>query len=464
MHRVRALVTGLLVGTLIIIGALSLSVSAVAAQEPPSVGDTASVVNEEGTPVGSITVTEVTDPFTDFSPDYPAEPGSRYVVASVAFDADAGGRFDIAPWTIVLQDDAGFLWNQASLILPDDALVPELSSQTLAPGSRVTGLVGFVVPEDRAPARIFYQPESSRLVPLVDLLGEPGPVVGDVIPIPDSEGGIGSVMVSEVVDPFEDVDPTQTPPEDTRFALVTLVYENTSDGRFSIEPYGLLLQDANGDLWTATSVSRPEETRIIPDLTSAQLAPGDRLSGAVVFAVPVGVPLTGIYGSPVSGQFLQLADLGAAAGQATEQPVTEEDEAAAEETPASAATDGDCAELEQWLAATRERIEQAAEMSVEDATLEDPDAMAEHVADYAALADAQLAEAVPAEAVAANKALAATFNAYSSSIQQILEADDPDKDTALELTEGMNTFNAAGERIRSIEDELARIAGECGLT
>ena len=73
------------------------------------------------------------DPFTEFDPAYPPEEGARYVALNVAFDADAGGRFDIAPWTIVLQDDAGFLWNQSSIVLPDDALMPELSSQTLAP-------------------------------------------------------------------------------------------------------------------------------------------------------------------------------------------------------------------------------------------------------------------------------------------------------------------------------------------
>jgi hypothetical protein len=464
MRRIRALFTGLLVAMFLINGVPSMMPTAVAAQESPSVGDTIAVTNEEGTPVGSITVTEVVDPFTEFSPDYPAESGSRYVVASVAFDADAGQRFDIAPWTVALQDDAGFLWNQASLVLPDDALVPQLSGQTLGPGSRVTGLVGFVLPEDRVPARIFYQPESSRIIPLADLLGEPAPAVGDVIPLPDSEGGTGSVMVSEVIDPFEDIDPTQTPPEGTRFVLVTLVYENTSDGRFSIEPYGLLLRDTNGDLWTATSVSRPEETRIVPDLTGAQLAPGDRLSGAVVFAVPVGVGVSGVYDSPVSGQFVQLAELGEGAGAATAEPVAEEGDAGTPDEAAISSTDGACADLDAWLVATRGRIQQAAEMSLEDATLEDPDSMAEHVQAYAALADAQRAEAAPAEAAAVNKALAATFNAYSSSIQQILEADDPEKDTALELTEGMNTFNAAGERIRSIEDELARIAGECGLT
>ena len=114
--------------------------------------------------------------------------------------------------------------------------------------------------------------------------------------------------------------------------------------------------------------------------------------------------------------------------------------------------------------ATRERIGRAGEMSLEDATLEDLESLAEHVDEYAALAEAQLADQAPPEADAVGKALVATFQAYSDSIDQILGANDPGKDVALELTEGMNTFNDAGSRLHEIEEELARIAGECGLT
>src|SRR5215212_8495103 len=123
---------------------------AVAAQDE---GTAVPVTDEEGNAVGSITVTEVVDRFTDFDPAYAPEEGGRYVAVNVAFDADAGNRFEISPYTIVLQDDAGFLWTQAGLPLAEDALVPELSGQTLGPGSRVTGVVGFQIPEGTEPAR-----------------------------------------------------------------------------------------------------------------------------------------------------------------------------------------------------------------------------------------------------------------------------------------------------------------------
>ena len=339
MRHVRALLALFFACTLLISGFPLGGASQVAAQNE---GAAVQVTDEEGTAVGSITVNEVVDPFTDFDPAYPPEEGGRYVAVTVAFDADAGNRFEIAPYTIVLQDDAGFLWTQASMYLAEDALIPELSGQTLGPGSRVTGVVGFQIPEGREPARVLYQPESSRVIPLLNLTGEESPALGETVSIVDSEGGTGSVTVTDVVDPFEDVDPGQTPPEDGRFVMVTLAYENTSDGRFFVEPYGLLLRDENGNLWSATSVTRLEETELVPDITSAQLAPGDRLSGAVVFVVPEGVGPAGIYTSPVSGQFLQLADLESGsndeAGAATD---TTNDESAG--TAAASTAAGACA-------------------------------------------------------------------------------------------------------------------------
>lgn len=439
--------------------------STIRAQEPSGIGVPLPVANEEGVPVGSVTVAEIIDPFTEFNPDYPPEAGFRFVVANVAFDADAGQRFDIQPWTIVLQDDAGFLWNQASLVLPSDAQVPVLSSETLSPGSRITGAVGFVMPEERTPARIFYQPVSSRIVPLVDLHGAPAPVVGDDVPLPDSLGGIGSVRVTGIVDPQDDLDPIQVAPAETRFVQVMLVFENPSDGSFFIEPYGLLLRDANGDLWYSSNVTRIADTKIIPDITGAQLGPGDRLSAAVSFAVPEGVDVTGLYATPVSGQLVQLADFQGAeqGGMATPEVAAEGAEEMKPETAAAEVAVDPCAALETWLVATRVRIARAGEMSVEDATLADLEALEGHAAEFAALASEQLAEATPDAALAVNKALAATLNAYGGALRQILDAEEPGKDTDAEVTEGMNTFNAAGARIRAIEVELAALAQECGL-
>src|SRR5829696_7508246 len=42
-------------------------------------GDAVPVTDEEGAAVGSITVSNVVDPFTELDPAYPADEGARYV-------------------------------------------------------------------------------------------------------------------------------------------------------------------------------------------------------------------------------------------------------------------------------------------------------------------------------------------------------------------------------------------------
>jgi hypothetical protein len=132
-----------------------------------------------------------------------------------------------------------------------------------------------------------------------------------------------------------------------------------------------------------------------------------------------------------------------------------------DEAASASSTDNACQVLDQWLSNARERIRLASEMSLEDATLEDLDSLAEHAVAYVELAEDQLADVAPPEADAAGKALVATLQAYSGAIEQILGANEPGKDMTLELVEGMNTFNAAGSRIREIEEELVRIAERC---
>lgn len=451
-------------------------------------GTPMTVPGADGAPIGSITITDVTDPFTDFNPDYPPEAGTRYVMVNVAFEADTGQRFDIDPWSIVLQDDAGFLWTQASVTLPDDALIPPLYSQTLAPGSRINGAIGFKIPDGREPARVLYQPQSSQFRVLVDLLGQPVPVLGEAVPITDAAGGMGAVTVIAINDPQSDLDPSQAPPEGGRFVQAILTYENSSDGAFTIEPYGLLLQDANGNLWYSTYVTRSNPPQTIPDMASVDLAPGDRLTGSITFGVPAGVPVTGLFAAPVSGQLVQLVQLNAVEapgssqtapsassiatpmaieGAKAEAPATEavaEAPSASTESevaPTEVATD-ECAAIAAWSVATRTRLERASELNAQDVALEDPETLANHAAEYGELALAQSSEPIPPEAQAVNKALVATLNAHQAAIEGLLNADESTDDADEAVSETLATLSAAGTRLAQIDAQRANVEVSCG--
>ncbi|HEU5434328.1 MAG TPA: hypothetical protein VFU81_21830 [Thermomicrobiales bacterium] len=268
-----------------------------AAWRAPS-GPPIPLVNADGAATGTVAVAAVTDPFTDFDPSQPPEAGKHYVALTVVFDANAGKKLDVDPYSIVVQDAAGALWQPSYLPLPNSAPVPQLTRQSLGPGSRISALLGFLVPDGTKLSRVWYKSDSVHLFPLADLVVQTPPAVGQAASITDANAAVGSVTVAAVDDPFAGYDPASPPAAGTRFVLLTLVYDNPGSGRFDVEPYGLVVRDAQGRLWSQTGISRPSDTVVVPDLTSRPLAPGDRISGAIGFALPDGVALDALYWQP----------------------------------------------------------------------------------------------------------------------------------------------------------------------
>ena len=59
-------------------------------------------------------------------------------------------------------------------VRPAGETLPDLESQKLAPGDRISGVVGFAIPQDAVVASIEYNPEYQRLVTLADMSGAGG--------------------------------------------------------------------------------------------------------------------------------------------------------------------------------------------------------------------------------------------------------------------------------------------------
>ena len=72
----------------LLIGGLPLTPAQAQDEGTTGVGTAMAVPGPDGAPVGSITITDVIDPFPDYNPDYPPEAGIRYVMVNVVFDAD----------------------------------------------------------------------------------------------------------------------------------------------------------------------------------------------------------------------------------------------------------------------------------------------------------------------------------------------------------------------------------------
>jgi uncharacterized protein DUF4352 len=454
-----------LIVTLVVASSISLIESGrVAAQAATPRGRAIPVVDADGASTGTVAVADVADPFSGFDPSQPPEAGKHYVALQAVYDAKEGKRLDVDPAAIVLQGASGDLWQPAYLPLPESSPMPQLTGQSLGPGSRITGLIGYVVPDGAPLARVWYRPDSDHLFPLANLAAPAPPAVGQPVVVADANGHQGTVTVASVDDPFEGFDPSSPPEAGSRFVLLTLVYENTGSYRFDVEPYGLTIRDAHGRLWQSVSVNRPSDQVVVPDLSSRQLAPGDRISGAVGFAVPEAVALDGLYWQPDSNRLIELASFAAAAATPTAPtpPATPiAGPGGSNATPASADA---CAGMAAWLDATRNRIQQAAAMSLEDATLSDPAALAAHQRAYADLAAAQLAQTVPPGAQAVNHALVATLQAYSQSVETLAAEPTPGAGPNADTTDAIDTFNAAGQRLTAVERQLPTVAGACGLS
>jgi len=341
----RTTVVGLLVALLMAPG---LMVGVVAQDGAPLLGSPVAYVGADGVELGTITVTDVLDPFTGFPEGSAPEPGSKYVVVHLTFEGSLEGGFEVLYYRVWAHDTSGVLWEPGFPAVPDVYPVGELSSGEIGPGDRVSGYVGYVVPDDVSVDEVFFSPEDGVFLTVADVLASETPVVGTPVTMAGtSEGSVGVGTVKAVDDPYKGYDKDRPPVDGARFVMATISFESTGDSPFAVEPQGVVLRDVNGSLWARFDVT-PAKKPKIPELAGVDLAAGNVKTGRVSYQVPANVALEGLYYQS-GGRFFQLADL--AAG-----------------TPAAAT---DCQGVEAWLTATLERLDRATEMSLEDAAFED---------------------------------------------------------------------------------------------
>lgn len=265
-------------------------------------------IDSTGVTHGTLTIRSIADPYTEFDPNYPPGEGQKYVLLDVLFEAAADEPFWADPYAIVLQDTAGYLRSLGSVPRVQPVKLPDFQSQTLGPGDRLSGAIGYVVPATSTIAEILYAPESERIITAKSIAtAEPRPV-GTEVEVVDSAGVVhGTAMVRQFQDPYAG-DPTRPPAEGTRYVLATVVFQAAIDQQLAFDPYQIVLQDKNGFLIRPSGVPRPAED-VVPDLQGQTLAPDDRSSGYVGYNVPADTEISAILWSPENGRLVKLADI-----------------------------------------------------------------------------------------------------------------------------------------------------------
>jgi hypothetical protein len=302
------------------------------AQTPVASDEPVVVTSVDGDELGTVAVEGVEDPFEGYMEGYEPEEGARFVMVTAAFEATGEATFDAYPYGFVLRDADGVHWSSTSIVR-EEAIPPDLQSQTLSPGNRISGVVGFQVPEDSEITDVYYQPESTRLIHVLALEERAGPALGDEVTYTSlqTEGAEGIAIVDDLEDPFEDLAEGYEPAEDSRYVVMTVSFESTGTGVLDADPYDLILRDTDGFLWSFTTVAREEGG--LPELQAQLMSPGNRISGVVAFQVPEDAELAQLYWQPESGHLVELADF-EAEGDGTDAGVKKIPGAADPATPA----------------------------------------------------------------------------------------------------------------------------------
>jgi hypothetical protein len=299
-RTVRWFVAALLVVQGLLVSAPGLAV----AQDAPA-GAEVTFTDDNGVAHGTVQVKEFHDPFQDFDPGSPAAAGQRYVGIIAVFTAADDQTFDTNPYWIVVRDTNGYLYTPTYVPRPADVIIPDLQSQTLAPGNRISGFLGYTLPSDAVVQDVLYLPSSYRSIPLVQIGDASGPPLGSAVPFTATDGSQATITL-QVADPATGV--TSTPAEGMRYVGLTAVFENTGTTVYDANPSELYLRTADGDLIYPTGVSR-EDSSTLPDLQSQTLAPGDRISGWIAYQVPADATVVAIDYWPESGRRAMIADL-----------------------------------------------------------------------------------------------------------------------------------------------------------
>jgi hypothetical protein len=423
----RALLVALLMSSLSAVGVVGQA-------GPVPVGEPAAYVDDSGNEQGTISVTEIIDPFTGYLEGFGPPEGSKYVLVVMSFEGTGDEGIEAYPPGIFLRLDSGATYGESTIQVSDDFDQPDLTIQSVGPGSLVSGFVGYTVPEDAVADGVLVTSTGTLVIPAD--LGMPRPAIDEPVTMTAQDGATVEATVKTVTDPYEKFDKERPPADGARFVLIGASLENTGDGPFRIERNGFLLRDVHGKLWGLSEIAHAKKPKL-QDVDSTDLASGNRVNGLLPFQVPKDVALEALYYQGGGGfyRLVSLSDAGAgpvASGEAT------------------------CEEMTAWWAAVNPLLQRLVALPPfqEDAEPMDEAASEEMLAEIQAIrSELSGVEAPPTLADVHHRVLGALLLYERSAADQVTAAGSGDED-ALALSG--SAFDAA--RL-VIDDALAALSG-----
>jgi hypothetical protein len=396
----------------------------------PELGTAVSWFGAEGTEVAKVTVDDLVDPYQDYDPNSPPQRGFHFVVISVTIENTGTRPVNVDPSAFAVVDADGFLARSSYLSrsAEDTASNPDLQYAELAAGATVSGVIGFQVLNGVEVERVVFMPEGNSIITLVDRRPARTPL-GTTSSIIGTEGTeIAQVSVDELIDPYQDYDPSSPPERGSHFVVITVTLINTGTRPLPVDPSGFYLIDEQGFIAYQTYLYRADATNP-PDFAYGELAPGASQTGLIAYQVLNGTDVAAvIYAADYYNQQLIVAEPGPEGWPApTTRPTTPTaTEPTAEPVAISAE---DCAALVTWAQAMVARFGQFGTILAPLSAIEtqpnptvDPTVVRQAADQLAALAEEQRNSNPPEPGKELNTALADVFQQFADALNKLADA------------------------------------------
>ncbi len=160
-----------------------------------------------------------------------------------------------------------------------------------------------------APGQILAEPPLMPGTPVPATRDGRDPAAGEPVAYlgPDGSERVRLTVV-RVIDPFEEAGLPATPGPGFRLVAVEIVVDNTGAEPLTIAPFDILLQDDHGFLGAQLPLPFAGSGPTTGP-GAAQVLPGERLAGRVIFQVATPARPVHLFYAPEPGRLVTLADL-----------------------------------------------------------------------------------------------------------------------------------------------------------
>jgi hypothetical protein len=159
------------------------------------------------------------------------------------------------------------------------------------------------------PGQLRAQPPLMPGTPVPAITAGRDPAAGEPVAYLGSDGSERArLTVVRVIDPFEATGLPATPGPGFRLVAVEIVVDNTGTKPLAIAPFDILLQDDRGFLCAQLPLAFAGSGPTTGP-GAAQVLPGERLAGRVIFQVANPASPVHLFYAPEPGRLVTLADL-----------------------------------------------------------------------------------------------------------------------------------------------------------